>query len=87
MADPFKASRDSNGGGFDMGTASDIADNHLDSFRSSASTPPDRLGEHDYRTGGGSAPNTEMEATPMRQPRQEPSRFTYPSVSREPKAT
>jgi hypothetical protein len=89
VTNPYRASRDSIGGGFDMGTASDIADGHLDSFRSSAGTPPDRLGEHDYRGGAGSAPSdvgTE-DVTPQRQGRQEPTRFTYPSVSREPKAT
>jgi hypothetical protein len=87
VSNPYNAGRDSIGGGFNMGTQSDIADEHLDAFRGSASTPPDRLGEHDYRTGGGEAPNTNTDAMPQRQPRQEPSRFTYPSVSREPKAT
>jgi hypothetical protein len=88
VTNPWDAGRDKNSGGFNMGVQPDISDDHLDSFRASFRPPGDRLSEEDYRTpDNGRGSNAGMEdVTPQRMGRQEPSRFTYPSVSREPKS-
>jgi hypothetical protein len=78
MSSPFDAGRDSNAGGFDFGTQSDIPDEHVSAFRDSFQPSADRLNEDDYRDsdfGGGG----EASPTPDRQAAQNPQRFTYPT--------
>jgi hypothetical protein len=84
MSSPYSAGRDSNnppGNAFDAPT-SDVADEHLSSFRDSFRPPSDRLSEQDYRqpeSGGGAGFE---DVTVQREPEQNPQRFTYPVPGR-----